>query len=439
MRPSDCSTNSSPDSSCPPQLVAEYFEAAGDQLVRTVGCGTWRSVSRCLRGSFSALELADAWDMAQLRGAATASDRSKGVIRMVDLFCGAGGLGYGAAEVCRSVGLEPIVEFAADRDRDVAEVYATNNRPRYVSHDSFEQLTGYLPDAPAGKRIDSDRFAPPLSELVGKVDLVMAGPPCQGFSNLNNVSRRDDERNDLYVATVETAIALESPLVLIENLPDARSDKKHALIRAQCLLLAAGYKIDWQVIKGVDLGLPQTRRRLFLAASLFGEVDIKQAVGAFAREQRDLRWAIGDLETTKSDHPFDQPSELSSENKARIAHLFETDAYELANEHRPECHRNGHTYGAVYGRLSWDKPAPTITGGFLVPGRGRFIHPSKQRTLTPHEAARVQGFSDSFRFVDRWGGPLARTTYAKAIGNAVPPPMARAAVAALLTTLPNRN
>jgi DNA (cytosine-5)-methyltransferase 1 len=266
--------------------------------------------------------------------------------------------------------------------------------------------------------------------------MLLAGPPCQGFSNLNNSTRRDDDRNDLYAKVVAVAIELDVPLIIIENLPDVRADKRKALVRAQCLLQAAGYETDAQVVSGLEIGLPQTRRRMFLVASRFGQVDIVAAAEGFARNIRTLQWAIGDLEDVDRRSVYDQSPVLSAENQKRIKHLFKHDLYELPNKLRPDCHKNGHSYGAVYGRLKYDQPSPTITGGFLVPGRGRYIHPTQQRTLTPHEAARIQGFPDTFRFVDRFGKDLSRKLYTKAIGNAVPPAMARVAVAASLATVP---
>ena len=78
--------------------------------------------------------------------------------------------------------------------------------------------------------------------------------------------------------------------------------------------------------------------------------------------------------------------------------FFEHDLYNLPNSERPDCHKDGTTYGSVYGRMFPDRPAPTITTGFMTPGRGRFIHPLLPRTLTPWEAARIQGFPDTYNF-----------------------------------------
>ena len=101
--------------------------------------------------------------------------------------------------------------------------------------------------------------------------------------------------------------------------------------------------------------------------------------------------------------------------------LVKNDQYDLPNRLRPDCHKNGHTYPAVYGRMYWDRPAHTITAGFSSNGQGRFTHPDAfpGRTITPHEAARIQTFGDDFEFTGASGANY------KMIGNAVPPMFAK--------------
>ena len=131
-------------------------------------------------------------------------------------------------------------------------------------------------------------------------------------------------------------------------------------------------------------------------------------------------WAIGDLEgVVPGDDLLHTTPKLSRENQDRIQWLFENAAYELPNHIRPDCHKDGHTYPSVYGRIHKDSPAPTITTGFQTPGRGRFVHPTQQRVLTVREAARIQGFPDSFAFRAA-SGPLTRAMLQKWIGDAVP-------------------
>lgn len=115
---------------------------------------------------------------------------------------------------------------------------------------------------------------------------------------------------------------------------------------------------------------------------------------------------------------MDLPSSMSADNRARAEYLVRTGSYELPDSERPPCHRDGgHSYKSVYGRLHWERPAQTITTGFGSMGQGRYLHPSKIRTLTPHEAARIQTFPDWFTF----GDEPKRTQLATMIGNAVPP------------------
>ena len=186
------------------------------------------------------------------------------------------------------------------------------------------------------------------------------------------------------------------------------------------------------------LGLPQTRKRHILVACKAGEPDIEGIVGVLERPQRNLRWAIGDLlnvDSGSASAGFDTGPELSDINRRRIKYLFDNGEYDLPNEQRPDSHRNGHTYPSIYGRLRWDGPSGTITTGFNTPGRGRYIHPERQRTITAHEAARIQGFPDAFEFRTIGGETPTRGSLANMIGDAVPPQIGYAAGIAALAAL----
>jgi DNA (cytosine-5)-methyltransferase 1 len=132
---------------------------------------------------------------------------------------------------------------------------------------------------------------------------------------------------------------------------------------------------------------------------------------------RTVRWAIGDLEDVESGGVLDTPSVPTPTNAARIKWLFDNDAYDLDNTQRPPCHQSAHSYVSMYGRLAWDEPAQTVTTGFGSMGQGRYVHPSRQRTITAHEAARLQMLPDFFDF----GPARCRSAIARMIGNAVPP------------------
>ena len=122
---------------------------------------------------------------------------------------------------------------------------------------------------------------------------------------------------------------------------------------------------------------------------------------------------------------------MTPTNVVRMEYLFKHDEYDLPNRLRPPCHQNGHSYKSMYGRLKWDQPAQTLTTGFGSMGQGRFLHPTRRRMLTPHEAARIQGFPDFFNFslISR------RTSIQQLIGNAVPPRIAIAILARTLAAL----
>ena len=148
-----------------------------------------------------------------------------------------------------------------------------------------------------------------------------------------------------------------------------------------------------------------------------------------------VSWALEAVRSRQSDGFMDELPQISEENQRRVNYLFENDLHDLPNEERPECHRGGTTYKSVYGRMRADQPAPTLTGGFLSPGRGRFTHPTEPRALTLREAARLQGFPDSYDFRPDGDSRPGRTEVARWIGNAVPMPLGYAA--ALCALLPS--
>src|SRR5690606_5320498 len=108
---------------------------------------------------------------------------------------------------------------------------------------------------------------------------------------------------------------------------------------------------------------------------------------------------IGDIleEHTQKKGIFFTASTTKKINKKRIDYLFENNLWDLPDSQRPDCHKEkSHSYKSCYGRLRWDKPAQTLTSGFGSMGQGRYVHPLQRRVITPHEAARIQGFPDFF-------------------------------------------
>ena len=386
--------------------------------------------------------LKSAWDKAFLTQHIEYSQQADEarVIRVADVFCGAGGLSFGVCQAIRSIGMRASHVLAVDVDPVALEVHRRNFDPE---HYSTENLWGSVTNQYSAVDSKSDiRFleeprllSDQLRACFGKVDILLGSPPCEGHSNSNNATRRADPRNMYYAVMPALAVALDAKVVIIENVPGIEHDLRQILDHAKGLFADGQYLVDERIVNAVELGLPQTRKRHVLIASRTRKPDIDSAIRALARRERDLRWAIEDLVSIESDDPIDASGELSVENRRRIDHLFDNDEYDLVDDMRPSSHRNGHTYPSIYGRLRWDMPSGTITTGFNTPGRGRYIHPSQRRTLTPHEAARIQGFPDSFSFKTIDGSYLTRHHISNFIGNAVPPQLGYAAGVAALAAL----
>jgi DNA (cytosine-5)-methyltransferase 1 len=176
-------------------------------------------------------------------------------------------------------------------------------------------------------------------------------------------------------------------------------------------------------------GVPQRRRRFFLAASLDGLPTEAEFNSMLSDRERSLSWAVGDLlDHSGEDSTYETSARHSIRNQERIRYLFEHGIYDLPDSERPDCHRlKKHSYRSVYGRMAWDQATPTITTGFGSTGQGRYVHPLRERTLTPHEAARVQFIPDFFRFP-----PCGRGALQEMIGNAVPPKLSYAMLLPML-------
>ena len=361
------------------------------------------------------------WLAAKERPRVRASARE---IRAVDLFCGCGGLTLGIREAARGLGCAFQSVFAADTNKSALQIYSRNFQPDTADIRPIEQsINGGL-----GLELTSEEKE--FCDKVGKIDIMVAGPPCQGHSNLNNHTRHNDPRNLLYLRAVRCAEILSPKTLIIENVPGILHDSQNVLLTAEEYFKKLGYSVSYGVVKMWRVGVAQTRQRLLLLASRVDkELDLQTIIAAAAMPERPISWAIGDLlDKYDAASVFDSASTHDEVNQNRIHYLFENNLYNLPSNLHPACHQGErNSYPAVYGRMHWDRPSSTITCGFASCGRGRFVHPLRERTLTPHEAARVQYFPDFFDFCG-----LGRTALTKAIGNAVP---ARAGYVAALPLL----
>lgn len=333
-------------------------------------------------------------------------------VTVVDLFSGCGGLSLGASEAIRAVGKAPKHVLGLDNNLDALDVFKTNFPEAEASQSDVNELVpGDIGDA---LTLEERRLARNLAGL----DLLIGGPPCQGNSDLNNHTRRADPKNLLYLKMVRFAEVVRPQHVLIENVPGVMHAQKGVVHIAEKALTEMGYHVTFGILNAAQLGGTQARRRhILLASRLHSDLSVDRIAADLKKTPRPVLDALAGLGQSDGGGVFDTSAKHYAQNERRMKYLFEHELYELPDDQRPDCHRlKPHRYQAVYGRMYPQLPAPTITAGFGSTGQGRFVHPLEPRTLTPHEAARVQGFPDWFNFAPLPG----RRSLQQMIGNAVP-------------------
>lgn len=254
----------------------------------------------------------------------------------------------------------------------------------------------------------------------GELDLLAGCPPCQGFSSMTTLNGSriiEDPRNDLVQEYSRLVREILPRAVLLENVPGLATNPLMGALIGDLEDLGFNVKESWKVLDSAHYGVPQRRRRLVMMAVRDGVVNFAPPGTEFVT----VRTAIGDLgKAGKSGDPL---HDLTENRTPRIKDLIRAipkdggSRSSLGKENQLECHKRTDGFKDVYGRMSWDKPAPTITSGCQSPSKGRFIHPSENRTISLREAAILQGFPKNYRFSMR-NGKLAA---AEMIGNAVPP------------------
>lgn len=389
--------------------VSSNYWREGDRLYRAVRLGdfdncSWIDNDDDAPHAGGGRDLHAEWDLAVLRGN-TINPRSTPnfAFKYADLFSGCGGMSLGIEQAAEALGGVATPGVAVDINDQIAKIYDRNFRCEHL--------------------IKGDITSEGLTHA-GDIDLLVGGPPCQGHSNLNNHTRRDDRRNRLYLEMVRFALEYGVPVVVIENVPTVLRSKDPVVDESKTVLKLGGYQVQSVSINALLVGVPQTRKRHFLVASRYDAPPIADFIKAFRTNERSVGWAIGDLLDADLTQRINVPANLANVNRARIKEMFENDLYDMPMHLRPPSHQFGqYSYTSVYGRLHWDQPAGTITTNFRTPGCGRFIHPLRQRTLTMHEAARLQTFPDTFTFFPP-GVQLSNQTVQTAIGNAVPPKLA---------------
>ncbi len=320
----------------------------------------------------------------------------------VDLFCGAGGLSYGMRQArMRIIG-------GIDIDPTCKYPFETNVKSKFYKRD----ISNLSPDF--------------VESLFRGVDVrVLAGcAPCQPFSNYTNGRDVRMCQWQLLDKFGEIILKLQPEIVTMENVP---SLTKYAVFQNFLSILdQAKYDYKYEIVRCAEYGVPQTRSRLVLLASRLGEI------GLVPRTHTDdnfvtVRDTIQHLEnikagTTAISDPLHKSSGLSHRNLNRIRKSKPGGTWrDWDDDLRADCHLrdSGRTYPSVYGRMQWDRPAPTITTQFHGFGNGRFGHPDQDRAISLREGALLQNFPEKYSFVPN-NEVVRIATIARLIGNAVP-------------------
>ncbi|MFD0788952.1 DNA cytosine methyltransferase [Microbacterium insulae] len=331
------------------------------------------------------------------------------VISAVDLFCGAGGLSTGLQDA------GVVVVGGVDIEASCAYPFETNIEAPFLHLDVRHVTAAHLE---------------PLW-VPGSVRMLAGCAPCQPFSAYRRgTDTSKEEQWPLLREFARLVREVQPDLVTMENVPRIGTSAIFEEFVAE--LRSEGFEVDWQTVYGPRYGLPQHRRRMVLLASRLGSI----AVPAGSRndgEYKSVRDAIGVLPPVVSGEsdPHDAlhtARRLSSLNLQRIRASAPGGSWmDWPEDLRSPCHNkaSGASFKNVYARMEWDKPSPTITTLSNNFGAGRFGHPEQDRSITLREAAILQGFPRDYRFI-KPGNRLNVTATARLIGNAVPPPIARA-------------
>lgn len=325
-------------------------------------------------------------------------------ITAIDLFCGAGGLTHGL--------IKSKVNVAAgfDIEESCRYAYEKNNKGAKFINRDVSQLTG-----------EEVKVLYPK----GHIKLLAGCAPCQPFSTYSQ--GRDVEKDKkwpLLYAFSRLIREVEPELVTMENVPDVT---KHSVYHDFVTeLKELGYQVWAEPVYCPDYGMPQVRKRHVLLASKLGEIELIKPTHK-KENYKTVKDVIGKLPPIEagqqhSKDPLHISASLSPLNLQRIQISTAGGSWlDWPKELRAACHRkaSGRTYSGVYARMRWDQPSPTMTTQCFGYGNGRFGHPEQDRAISLREAAMLQTFPKSYKFVPSTKKPQM-SIVGKMIGNAVP-------------------
>lgn len=330
------------------------------------------------------------------------NQRSKKAFTAIDLFCGCGGLSQGM----KQAGFK--ILCAVDNSKEAIASYKLNHPKVFALQQDVKTLT-----------------ASEIRKLLAArgLDLLAGCPPCQGFSSVRRLNNRRavrDARNMLLLEFLRLVKIANPKTIMMENVPGLeRYFLFNQFVKG---LTKAGYQIDYAIVDLAKYGIPQRRRRFVLVGSRLGPIKIKKPPGI----TRTVRDTIGFLESPlRSADPLHRMIPQHTEKvQDIIEHVPKNGGSwcDIPKRYWLKCHAKKNVgFNDIYGRLRWDSVSSTITGGCLNPSKGRFLHPARNRVITPREAALLQSFPKHYRFPTI----IPRGVLASLIGNALPPKFSR--------------
>ena len=339
----------------------------------------------------------------------------KDVVKVVDLYCGVGGLSHGL----KLEGLDVVA--GVDNDESCKFAFEKNNGGKFIHRDIARFTVKELRDLFRG----------------ASVRVLVGCAPCQPYSTLNRrrLQKKEARRHWYPMYRFMTLVKHVKPeIVSMENVPDLCDTEKYPVFGEFVRTLEAlGYNVNFRRVDASRYGVPQKRHRLVLLASRLGDISLI-AETHDDDSLRTVKDAIGKLPRLRdggvhSKDPLHRSSKLSETNRKRIASTPKNggSATSWPRHLVPKCYRrkSGRSYMVtVYGRMRWQAPAPTMTTQFMTLGTGRFGHPTQNRAISLREAAILQSFPSYYEFAP--GNQVTMKQAAKHIGNAVPVLLARA-------------
>lgn len=341
-------------------------------------------------------------------------------IRGVDLFAGAGGFSLGA--IAAGIDIVGALEFK----KNAAATYEANIRRSDGA--KVEMIEDDILD------ISPEEAMRRWSIKEGEIDIVIGGPPCQGFSSHRiNDAGVDDPRNQLLGRYFEYVEAIRPRIFLVENVPGLLWERHASYLKAfYARGLAADYDLKKEeVINARDFGVPQNRRRVFILG-----IDkrrplplswppvpthVSPAMEESLRQGRPLWRTAGEVFKPAR---TDDLNDLHMKHSPALVELFAKTPHNGGSRSEAgrilKCHEGHSGHSDVYGRIDPKRPGPTMTTACINPSKGRFVHPTENHGITLRQAARLQTFPETFTF---HGGLMSG---GEQIGNAVPMDLAKA-------------